>query len=732
MTRTRKITRSLSGGEITPEMFGRTDDKGVQAGLEVCRNFIVLPHGPVVNRSGTRFVKEVKDSTKAVRLIPYTYSTTQTFVLEIGDQYLRFHTSGATLLAGSVTAYSGATAYTVGDLASSGGVNYYCIAATTGNAPPNATYWYAMPADGTFEIPTPYLEADLFDIHFVQSNDVLTLTHPNYAPRELRRYGATDWVLATISFVSELNAPTGVSATATTGSGSTTYSYKVTAVGSTGLEESLPSSAASCTNNLLTGGNKNTISWSAVSGASRYNVYLQDNGLYGFIGQTDTTSFVDDNIAADLGKTPPISNNPFPGSGDYPGAVTYYEQRRVFAGTNNSPQNFWMTRSGAESNFAYSIPTRDDDSIRFRIAAREANRILHAVPLTNLIFLTSSAEWRLTSINSDAVTPTSTSIKPQSYVGSSNVQPVIINNNIIFAAARGGHLRELAYSFNANGYITGDICLRCPHLFDGFEIIDLSYAKEPQPVVWATSTSKNLIGTTYVPEQQVGGMHRHDTYTLAGQSVFESNCVVQEGADDALYVVVRRVINSNSVRYIERFARRRFDAPEDAFFVDCGLTYDGAPTNTLSGLDHLEGETVNVLADGAVHPQRTVASGSITLDVDASVVQVGLPITADLRTPPLIVDREAADGYGMYKNVNKIWLRVYQSGGIFAGPDTTKLTEYKQRTNEVYGSPPDLKSEEIQITLTPTWAASGAVSIRQTAPLPLTVCSITAEVELGG
>lgn len=683
MANIRILQRSFSGGEISPEMFGRNDDAKYQSGLARCRNFITKPQGPAENRPGFAFVRAVKDSTKKVRLIPFTYSTTQTMVIEMGPGYFRFHTQGATLM--------------------SGGVPY--------------------------EIANPYAEADLFDVHYVQSADVLTLVHPNYAPRELRRLGATNWQLTTLSFAAPIAAP-GAPTLVAAGHTSVkyTYYYVVTAVDSEGVSESAASAPSSVGGNLFETGATVTISWAAVAGASRYNVYKLQGGLYGYIGQTTGLSIVDDNISPDLGKTPPLYDSVFNGADDYPGSVSYFEQRRCFAGTINRPQNIWMTKSGTESNMSYSLPIRDDDRIAFRVAAREANTIRHIVPLTQLLLLTSSAEWRVTSVNSDAITPSTISVRPQSYVGSSNVQPVIINNTLIYGAARGGHVRELAYNWQANGFITGDLSLRAPHLFDTFDIVDMAYAKAPQPVVWFVSTSGRLLGLTYVPEQQVGAWHWHDT-----DGVFESCTVVAEGGEDALYCVIRRTINGNSVRYVERMASRQFSDQADAFFVDCGATYSGVPADVISGLGHLEGKTVSILADGAVHPQRVVTGGSITLDIKASKVQIGLPIEADLQTLPLAVQlQDGSFGQGRFKNVNKVWLRVYRSSGIFVGPSANELTEAKQRTTENYGAPPALKSEEIPLVLTPSWADSGQIFVRQSDPLPLTVVSLTAEVALGG
>lgn len=730
MANLRTLQRSFNGGELAPEMFGQIADAKYQSGLALCRNFIPKPQGPVQNRPGLQFVRAVKDSTKKTRLIPFTYSTTQTMVIEMGAGYFRFHTQGATLLYSTPAAWATGTAYAIGDLRTNGGTTYYCTTAhTSGTFATDlaAGKWYALPGNpNIYEAPNPYSEADLFDIHYVQSADVLTLVHPNYPPKELRRVGATNWQLSSILFVAPISPPSSPTATPT-GTGSLSYSYVVTAIASDGVSESSASSVASCSNNLFTTGNKNTIGWSTVSGALRYNVYKMQGGLYGYIGQTDTLSIVDDNISPDLSKTPPTYETVFSGAGDYPAAVSYFEQRRSFAGTINKPQNIWMTKSGTESNISYSLPIKDDDRISFRVAAREANTIRHIIPLSQLLLLTSAAEWRVTSVNSDAITPTSISIKPQSYVGASNVQPVIVNNTLLYGAARGGHVRECAYNWQANGFVTGDLSLRAPHLFDTYDIVDMAYAKAPQPLVWFVSTSGKLLGLTYVPEQQIGAWHQHDT-----DGVFESCTVVAEGGEDVLYCVVRRTINGQSVRYVERMASRQFVDPADAFFVDCGLTYSGAAATTITGLSNLEGKTVSILADGAVHPQRTVSGGQITLDQAASKVQVGLPITADIQTLPIAAQIDGSFGQGRMKNVNKAWLRVYRSSGIFVGPDADNLVEAKQRTTEPYGSPPALKSEEIQVMLTPSWADSGQVFVRQSDPLPLTIVSLTAEVALGG
>lgn len=913
----RHFDGSFSAGEMSPELYGRVDLNKFQQGLALARNFVTLPHGPAQNRAGTQFVRETKNSAAVCRLIPFSYSNTQVFAIEVGGGYFRFHTNGGVLLLGATpAAWSSITAYSIGDLVSYSGVNYYAKVAHNNKVPlGNAAYWYALPATGEYEVPSPYAAADVYDIHYTQSADVMTMVHPSYPPLELRRNGSTNWTTQTVTFSPTIQAPTGVSAVATTGTGTVTYQYVVTAIESFTQTESVSSSTgasptyaintitqaspgvfttssahgfalydyvritgaagmtgvnntiyqvlstptttsftlgvytmigfgmfggsgsvylpldtstfpaytgggtvtkttvsgetapgvgvASVTNDLSVSPNKNTVSWSAVTNAVRYNVYKLSNGLFGYIGQTSGTSFVDQNITADVSRTPPVQDTVMASTNNYPSAVAYYEQRRCFAGTNLQPQNVWMTKSGTESNMNYAIPIRDDDRIAFRIAAREASAIKHLVPVTNLLALTPSTEWRIYSAG-DVLAPSTVSVKAQSYIGSNNVTPVVVASTVLFSQSRGGRIRELSYDWRANGYVSNDISVLVPHLFDYTNIIDMAFSRAPYPTLWCVTQHGKLLGLTYLPDQQVSAWHQHDT---GNGDWFEAVCCVSEtpdgalAAEDMVYVVVRRTINGTTKRYVERLHTRYFEQLSDAFFVDCGAsnfqpgtyvqsgttvtctvvshglttgntrkldfsdnTLDGSysvtvvdnntftitvavpaansrgtmaivvssPVSSISGLTWLEGRTVNVLADGAVMAQKTVASGTITLDAPATKVTVGLPITADLKTLPISVQVDPAFGQGRPKNVNKVWMRVVRSSSLFAGPNFDDLVEYKQRTWESYGSPPDLVSDEVEIVLNPEWSTGGQVCVRQTNPLPLTLTSMTQEVVLGG
>lgn len=683
MTNVRTLYRGFVGGEVTPEFFGRLDDPKFQMGLALCRNWLVTPHGPLKNRPGFAFVRATRISYLRARLIPFAFSLDQTMMLEFGEHYVRFHTGGQTLI---------------------------------------------DPGTGTpYEVATAYTADQLFDIRYEQSADVLTLTHDQHPVRELRRLGATNWTLTDVSFVSAMAAPTGLAAVATTGDATnlTTQDYVVTAVGGDELDESVASGNATCSNNLNTTGTKNTLSWTAVSGASRYYVYKFDAGVYGFIGQATTTSFVDDNLTPDISKSPPIAYDPFNATGDRPRAITYFEQRRTFAGTLNKPQTLWATRPGTESNLSYSVPSRDDDGIVARFAARDQNAILHLVPMQDLIALTPSSVVRVFAAGGGPLTPASIAMKAQSYIGANDVRPIAGDLTIVYAASRGGHLREITFSNEAQGYVNSDLSLRAPHLFDDLTVVDLAYQRSPYPIIWAVSSDGRLLGLTYVPEQNVYAFHQHAT-----DGLFESVAVVAEGEEDALYAIVQRTVNGQTVRYVERLARRR-ETLDAAFFVDAGATYTGPQTDVLTGLSHLEGCTVAVLADGAVLPQRRVVGGAINLEHPASRIVVGLPIVADAQTLPLAFDAQAS-GQGRAKSAVQAWVRLYKSSALKVGPDPTRLVEMKLRTGEPYSSPPALHSGEVALKLLPALTDGGQIYLRQDQPLPSTVVAMALEASVYG
>lgn len=847
MSDTKTLWRSFAGGEITPELYGRADLTKFQTGLARCRNFIVLPHGPITRRPGFEQIIETKDSTRHSRLIPFTLGDDETYILEVGHQYMRFHTDGATLLEASKSIVSVTQANpAVMEVTAHGWSNgNWLFLAVNGMTPLNGRFvkianvttdtfelrdlagnnisTVGMPAftSGTaarvYEIATPYDEGsiDLLTLRHAQSEDSLTVVHPSYPQRELRRLGATNWTFTTVSFDPTITAPTNLAGDPTAfNEGGTpddpfVHEYCVSTVDES-ASESFRSLVVSVRNELWENGNFNSLTWSQVTGGFRYNVYKRLNGVFAYAGQVahngsaavaitgitkadpavvtapghtlesgdtimpsgvggmtqvngnvyivanptattfallDRTSrnvdstgygtytsggtatpvgfFIDQNITPDTATTPPESNDPFSGSGNYPRAVSWFEQRRCFAGTTNEPQKLWTTKSGTDSNMAKSLPLRDDDPIEFRVRARERNTIRHIVPLRELLLLTSSAVWKVGAPGDDALTPSNVTPRPQAYIGASDTQPIVTGESALFEESGSGHMVEVKYSFDASGYTVDDISIMAPHLFDGFNLRQTAYSSAPAKIVWSVNSAGLLLGLTYVPKHEVAAWHWHDT-----DGLFESCAVAREGGEDRLYVIAQRTVNSRTVRYIERMASLRFAAQEDAFFIDAGDSYYGAPITTIGGLHHLEGKQVRILFDGAVHPPRTVVNGSITLEAEASVVHVGLGFVSDAQTLPLAYEAQA-NGQGEQKNVNEVFLRVNRSGGFAAGPTFEKLREAKWRTTEVYGTPPSLRSDVIALKIDSKWQADGHVCIHMDDPLPLTILSAAFLVATG-
>ena len=738
------LFRSFAGGEITPEMYGRIDLTKYQTGLGKCLNAVVLPHGPATRRTGLRFINEVKDSTRKTVVRPFQYSATVTCVLEFGHQTLRFFVSGAAVLEANQTIGSivGSTinltshGYTAGDWVYVGS-RFLKVATAAANSFTVTDLWgAAVTPTGTtvarvYTIATPYSESDLLQLRIAQDSSTLTITHPSYPAKELKRLGATNWTLTDVSFTPPAAPPSAPTVTATQPTAGTTdpQVYCYTYIAADGVTESLPSASTTVNNCLSLAGNYNNITPVAVAGALKYIIYKERAGVMAYLGSTTSAVAIrDNNITPDTSVTPPTAVYALNGSTDnYPTAVTYHEQRRWFAGSNNEPQTLYATRTGTASNLTSSNAVQDDDAMKFKIGARQQNAIRHLLPLSDLIALTVGGEFRIFADNSPAITPTTISIKPQGYSGVADVQPALTSNSILYVQGQGARVRELSYDWQKQAFGSIDASIMVPHLLDGYTITDMAFARAPLPSLWCVRSDGALLGMTYVPEQQVYGWHQHTT-----DGAFESVAVVSEGSEEVLYAVVRRTVNGRAVRYVERLQTRVLVDQADAFFVDSGLQYSGAPVTTLSGLWHLEGKTVQVLADGAVHPTRVVTGGAIALDYSASKVSVGLQYVTDLVTLPPIFDDHPASGQGITKNVTGVAVRVNQSNLVKAGPSVNDLTTYPARSVEdLYGHPPALRTGELRFDVTPDWNADGNVCLRQDEPLPLTVLSIAVDVETG-
>jgi hypothetical protein len=579
--------------------------------------------------------------------------------------------------------------------------------------------------------------------------------------------------------------------------------YKVTALDAARSESFAQDTPATASNIIDVAGATNTLTWNAIPGAVRYRVYREFDGLFGLIAETEETTFVDDNSAEeDMSITPPLRDDFLNGTNNHARAVSYFEQRRVFGGSNNRPRTLLMTRSGTESDMSYSLPVKDTDRISVTLAAREAAVVRHIVPMQDLMLLTQQGEWRLFTINSDAITPETVAVRQQGEVGANNVQPIMVNNVVAYAAARGGHVRSVMFNQQRQGYLSGDISLRASHLFDNYELTDAAFQQAPYPIMWWVSSSNKLLGCTYIPEEEVMAWHQHDS----GTASFESVCVVPEGLQDTTYVVVVR----DGVRSIERMVPDVVVDLDDSVFVDSASVRDGysstytggatitfqqtasyrvgdtvrvtasgvafspadigeflqvtsggesysmeiltAPsgtevdvrllrdlpqtvysatistwamaTKTVTGLAHLNGQTVQAVEDGSYTKTYTVANGEISLGSPAARVIVGLSYDSDMQTLPQAYQVEGF-GQGTSKIVRDAWLRLLNTAGLQVGPSSSSLVTVDSMTTN------SLQSGEFETSVPSEWTQSGQMFVRQSLPLPATILNICLLTEIG-
>ena len=372
--------------------------------------------------------------------------------------------------------------------------------------------------------------------------------------------------------------------------------------------ESEKSNEITVINQLSARRSSNTINLESVGDAVHYNVYKKENGLFGYLGRTETLTFVDDNIAPDLGQTPPRLDESISGT-NYPRCVSAFEERRVFAATVSDPQTVWASRTGTLSDFSYRLPVLSEDRIKLTLSSTDAQTIRHIIGLRDVLILTQSGEWRLRGSNDGAITPLSVFVRQEGFDGASTVTPALVNGQVVYATDRGNHLRSVGYSSANGGMQALDLSLRAPHLFDTFTISDLTSVKAPYPIVWAVSSSKKLLGVTYIPEESVAGVHQHTT-----DGEFHSVAGVPEGVEDALYVTVTRKDSSGAdVQTVERMQNFRDTSLDKTASLDSYVsTYAGVFDRRRSSLLRVRhvsrtlqvGDTVSLVARNSLDTEN--------------------------------------------------------------------------------------------------------------------------------
>lgn len=361
-----------------------------------------------------------------------------------------------------------------------------------------------------------------------------------------------------------------------------------------------------------------------------------------------------------------------PGFG-YPAEVEFYADRLCFASTRRQPQTLWMSKAGSYIEFGRTVPLLDTDAITLTINARQVNAIKELVPLSDLLVMTTSAEWRLTTGADEVVAPGKSGFKPQTFYGTAGMSAQVVGDTAIFVQGRGNIVRDLGFEFTKDGYAGNDLTIYASHLVEGFQVVDIAYQQAPYSCVWIVRDDGALISLTYVREQEVVGWALHWT-----DGAFESVCTVPEGDANAVYVTVRRTINGVSRVYLERLAARDLLDQRDAFFVDSGLTYDGRDrpgTQTVTGgVDWDPNEVLTMTASVATWTGASDVGDIVRLIIRTSTRVDGELVTTEEDHRFLII------GYG-----NATTVEVRALGDVPTAFRNTAIAEWELQRDTMAG-----------------------------------------------
>lgn len=520
-------------------------------------------------------------------------------------------------------------------------------------------------------------------------------------------------------------------------------------------------------------------------------------------------------------------------TGTYPGVPAYFEQRRMYANTINEPDTYWGSQPGAFLNMDSSIPLIGSDALVGAPWAQQINGIQAMVPMPGgLVVLTGKGAWQVNGVNNTALTPMDQAATPQGYNGCHNrIQPIPINSDILYVQSKGSVIRDLTYNFYNNIYTGNDITLFSSHLFSNHQLVQWTYAEEPFKLIWAVRDDGILLSVTWLKEQDVYGIARHDTNGLyqCACSIVEPPGDGEEAYVDAVYLIVKRYVQGAWRYYSERMDDRNWMNVEDSWCVDAGLAWPMSfpnatltasaatgtatftasssvfvagdvgsvirlgggkatvtaytsgtvvtglftqdmtslipddpnelptpamsgdwsitpTTSVVTGLNHLEGLEVAILADGSVVAKQTVVDGSITLPQAYSAIVVGLSYTCQLQSLYLDPVGGPETVQGKRKNIGSVSIRCESTRGLKVGsnqPDAATqpngaivpwsgLIEIKQRNSLILpGKPIPLFTGDQYINIPTSWNVKGQIAVQQDYPLPANILAFIPNFVLG-
>ncbi len=756
------IQPSFARGEFSPEMYSRVDLQHYSIGAKTLKNLLVHPQGGVSTMPGTKYVAATKNN-GAARLIPFEYSTDESYILEFGPLYIRVYASDGTL---------------------------------------------------KDEVVTTYTADDLWKIKYTQSANVLFLACPGRYPMELTRDASDDtsWALSVFDW---LNGPfldentSGVTFTVSSVGGSTGIMGETVDV--TASEATFAAGDVNrwikirymIESRKISMDNKDPVlipwtgpSWE-VNGKFEFKYRFESATLDGFVLEysVDGGSNWDDyaplsplstnwdlvdgelrredyngvtpllRLVAEDGDTPKLyweltqsreervgylkvtsvtsstvvrctvmqdcehlakptklwslgAWGTVPG---YPETVMFYQDRLCWANSLTSRSRIEMSRTGDYNNFDREIELQDDDGMTITVPARSVNAIHSMIPMREMLVFSSGGIWSVApGGNGDALTPTSVKVGMETSYHAGFLTPVVIGNVIFYVQHFSSRVCSLAYSDTVYGYDGIDVSVMSAHLFDGHTITDWSYQQEPWSILWAVRDDGVILAFTFLKEHQVQAWSRR---VLAGDGLAESLAVIPGETQDDVWIIAKRTVGEETVRYIEKMTVR------EETFIDCSAVFtSGTATTTVTGLTHLAGETVSGVADGTAFSGKVVsAGGTITLDTAAKEVIAGLPYACDLETLNVEYGMNDGTAQGRRKRIGEVVLRLKDSRGGYVGPDENHLMPIQYPAGTVFPYTGD-----VRVFLNSGFDEGGRLLVRQSEPYPMTVTGVLPVVTTGG
>lgn len=793
MAKATPIIASFNGGEFSPDLYGRVDLEKYFSGCLTVQNMVLLPSGAARSMPGSYFVAKGKTLAKKIRMVEFAFSTIQTYILEFGNLYIRFYKDQGQIVV-AYAAWATSTSYVLGNLVTSGGNDYRCIVAhTSGTFATDlaAGKWEACsPVTGetdlAYEIPSPYLEADLPNIIFRQSADTLYIVHPSYPPKTLTRSAHTSWTLADYVCL-KYNA-------AQTITGITKANPAVVTVGSIGS---------------VTNGDYVYIS-GVVGMTEVNNRYFTVAGLS---GSTFQLSGVDSSGYGAWSSGGTASASIFGPTDCNPSCCEFFEQRFLLAATNNRPQTVWGSASADYVNFKL-LSTDDSAAVEYTIPNRgKVDRIRWMVAQTAINLGTYGNIQKLGPSDDNGLSQTNVKAAAQISIGCKAIDALLTNDSVVYVTKDGKSIREVYYDYLSDKYISPpDITLLANHIFKGDTaalsgVIDMAYQQSPMSILWALRADGVLCGMVYEKAQKVYGWFR-----VVMDGAIESVAVISnDDEEDEVWVSVKRTIGGVDYRYIEYFMPHDiYGEITDAFHVESGLTFDGGAavtdisaitkanpavvthtghhgfTNgqmlrftgivgmteincsitqafevqnktdhtyelkgidssaytayisggsaqvvakTVSGLSHLEGKSVEIVVDGAHHTAVTVASGAITLTSYGNKIHAGLFTNRILAPLPIIAGAQDGTAHGRIKRISEIAVHFNDTFGCSVATDPDDTSTYEEISFGSGVNPVLFSGIKTDIEVKSDFEAEGKLYLVQTLPLPIQVNAIVVKVD---